>query len=142
MREAQLLVLDKPTSALDARSEHRVFEQFGKLTQGKMTLLISDRSSTVRMADQIFVLDEGSRNAWGIARSQLSVCRAFPLAGFRLLLNHLVLILGQLCRDHDDKAFARLSLCITVLGQGQIDEIRLGWRFRFFFAKINEGRWP
>jgi ATP-binding cassette, subfamily B, bacterial len=59
MRNAQLLILDEPTAALDARSEREVFERFAELTQGKTTLLISHRFSTVRMADRILVLEGG-----------------------------------------------------------------------------------
>ena len=59
LRDAQLLILDEPTAALDARSELEVFERFADLTQGKMALLISHRFSTVRMADRIVVLSEG-----------------------------------------------------------------------------------
>jgi ATP-binding cassette subfamily B protein len=59
LRDAQLLILDEPTAALDARSEREVFERFAELTQDKTTLLISHRFSTVRMADRIFVLDGG-----------------------------------------------------------------------------------
>ena len=60
LRDAQLLILDEPTAALDARSEHEVFERFGELTKGKMALLISHRFSTVRKADRIFVLENGT----------------------------------------------------------------------------------
>ena len=59
MRDAELLVLDEPTAALDARAEHEVFERFSELTAGKMAVLISHRFSTVRMADRILVLDGG-----------------------------------------------------------------------------------
>ena len=59
LRDAQLLVLDEPTAALDARSEHEVFERFAELTAGKMALLISHRFATVRMADRILVLENG-----------------------------------------------------------------------------------
>ncbi|GAC1702932.1 MAG: ABC transporter ATP-binding protein [Candidatus Acidiferrum sp.] len=59
LREAQLLVLDEPTAALDAKSEHEVFQRFAELTQGKMALLISHRFSTVKMADRILVLENG-----------------------------------------------------------------------------------
>jgi ATP-binding cassette subfamily B protein len=59
LRDAQLLVLDEPTAALDARSESEVFERFAELTYGKMALLISHRFSTVRMADRIVVLEGG-----------------------------------------------------------------------------------
>jgi ATP-binding cassette, subfamily B, bacterial len=59
LRDAQLLILDEPTAALDARSEFEVFERFAELTFGKMALLISHRFSTVRMADRIVVLEGG-----------------------------------------------------------------------------------
>ena len=59
LRDAQLLILDEPTAALDARSEREVFQRFAELTKGRMSLLISHRFSTVRMADRILVLDGG-----------------------------------------------------------------------------------
>lgn len=59
LRDAQLLILDEPTAALDARAEHEVFHRFAELTLGKMAILISHRFSTVRMADRILVLDDG-----------------------------------------------------------------------------------
>ncbi|MBV9504703.1 MAG: ABC transporter ATP-binding protein [Acidobacteriia bacterium] len=59
LREAQLLILDEPTAALDARSEYEVFQRFADLTTGKTALLISHRFSTVRMADRIVVLENG-----------------------------------------------------------------------------------
>ena len=59
MRDAQVLVLDEPTAALDARAEYQVFQRFSELTAGKMAVLISHRFSTVRMADRILVLDQG-----------------------------------------------------------------------------------
>jgi ATP-binding cassette subfamily B protein len=59
LRDAQLLILDEPTAALDAKSELQVFERFAELTSGKMALLISHRFSTVRMADRIVVLEGG-----------------------------------------------------------------------------------
>jgi ATP-binding cassette subfamily B protein len=59
MREAQLLILDEPTAALDARAEYEVFERFKELTQGKTAVLISHRFSTVRMADRILVVEQG-----------------------------------------------------------------------------------
>ena len=60
LRDAQLLVLDEPTAALDARSEYQVFQRFAELTTGKMALFISHRFSTVRMADRIVVLENGN----------------------------------------------------------------------------------
>jgi ATP-binding cassette subfamily B protein len=60
LRDAQVLVLDEPTAALDARSEHEVFQRFADLTAGRTALLVSHRFSTVRMADRIVVLADGS----------------------------------------------------------------------------------
>ena len=60
MREnADLLILDEPTAAMDADAEARIFEHFRQVAQGRMTLLISHRFSTVRMADRIIVMDTG-----------------------------------------------------------------------------------
>jgi ATP-binding cassette subfamily B protein len=59
LREAQVLILDEPTAALDARAEYQVFLRFAELTMGKMAVLISHRFSTVRMADRILVLEQG-----------------------------------------------------------------------------------
>jgi ATP-binding cassette subfamily B protein len=59
MRDGQLLILDEPTAALDARAEYEVFERFAELTKGKSAVLISHRFSTVRMADRILVLEKG-----------------------------------------------------------------------------------
>ncbi|MGB6813866.1 MAG: ABC transporter ATP-binding protein, partial [Candidatus Sulfotelmatobacter sp.] len=59
LRDAQILILDEPTAALDARSEYEVFRRFAELTAGKMALFISHRFSTVRMADRIVVLENG-----------------------------------------------------------------------------------
>jgi len=59
LRDAQVLILDEPTAALDARSEFEVFQRFAELTRGKMALFISHRFSTVRMADRIVVIDDG-----------------------------------------------------------------------------------
>jgi ATP-binding cassette, subfamily B, bacterial len=59
LRDAELLVLDEPTAALDARAEYEVFLRFSELTAGKMAVLISHRFSTVRMADRILVLRGG-----------------------------------------------------------------------------------
>jgi len=59
MRDAQLLILDEPTAALDARAEYEVFLRFSELTKGRMAVLISHRFSTVRMADRILVLKNG-----------------------------------------------------------------------------------
>jgi ATP-binding cassette subfamily B protein len=60
LRDAQLLILDEPTAALDAKSEYEVFQRFSELTEGKMAILISHRFSTVRMASRILVLEDGA----------------------------------------------------------------------------------
>jgi ATP-binding cassette, subfamily B, bacterial len=65
MREAQVLILDEPTAALDARSEYEVFRRFKELSEGKTAILISHRFSSVRMADRILVLADGKVEAAG-----------------------------------------------------------------------------
>jgi ATP-binding cassette subfamily B protein len=60
IRDAQLLILDEPTAALDARAEYEVFLRFSELVAGRMAILISHRFSTVRMADRIVVLRGGT----------------------------------------------------------------------------------
>jgi ATP-binding cassette subfamily B protein len=59
MRDAQLLILDEPTAALDARAEYEVFLRVSELTAGRMAVLIYHRFSTVRMAERILVLQGG-----------------------------------------------------------------------------------
>ena len=59
MRDAQIVILDEPTAALDARAEFEVFKRFSELTSGKTAVIISHRFSTVRMADRILVLKNG-----------------------------------------------------------------------------------
>jgi ATP-binding cassette subfamily B protein len=56
---ADILVLDEPTAAMDAQAEAEVFEHFRQLARERITILISHRFSTVRMADQIVVLNSG-----------------------------------------------------------------------------------
>jgi ATP-binding cassette subfamily B protein len=65
MRDAQLLILDEPTAALDARAEFEVFQRFKELSEGKSAILISHRFSSVRMADRIVVLADGEIEAVG-----------------------------------------------------------------------------
>ncbi len=60
MKDAQVLILDEPTAALDARAEYEVFQRFAELTKGKSAVLISHRFSTARLADRILVLDNGT----------------------------------------------------------------------------------
>ncbi len=62
---ADVLVLDEPTAAMDAQAEADVFEHFRQLAHDRMTILISHRFSTVRMADRIAVLDEGAVVEYG-----------------------------------------------------------------------------
>lgn len=56
---AQILILDEPTSAMDAIAEFNLYQRFRQLTQGKTTFFISHRFSSVRLADRILVLDKG-----------------------------------------------------------------------------------
>ncbi len=60
MRDAQIIVLDEPTSSMDAKAEYEVFQRFRQLVSGRTAILISHRFSTVRMADRIYVLKHGS----------------------------------------------------------------------------------
>lgn len=59
LRNAQIIVLDEPTSAMDATAEYEVFKNFRQLAKGRAAILISHRFSTVRMADCIYVLEDG-----------------------------------------------------------------------------------
>ncbi len=58
-RDSQILILDEPTSAMDAKAEAQLFERFHQLTKGRMAILISHRLSTVKMVDRIYVVDHG-----------------------------------------------------------------------------------
>ena len=60
MRDAQILVLDEPSSALDPAAEYEIFQRFGELFAGKSAIIISHRLSTVKMADCIYVLKDGT----------------------------------------------------------------------------------
>ena len=88
MRDAQLLILDEPTAALDARSEFEVFKRFKELSKGKTAVLISHRFSSVRMADRIVVLMDGAVEADGhprrIAGAGRALCGIVRIAGCRL----------------------------------------------------------
>lgn len=59
LRDSQILILDEPTSAMDAKTEAELFERFHELAQGRTAIFISHRLSTVKMADRIFVVDQG-----------------------------------------------------------------------------------
>lgn len=59
LRESQIIVLDEPTSSLDAGTEYEIFSRFPALLEGRSAILISHRFSTVRMADRIYVFEQG-----------------------------------------------------------------------------------
>ena len=92
MREAEVLVLDEPTAALDAMNEYAIFQRFRELTDNKIALLISHRFSTVRMADRIVVLDGRAHHRDGDARGVVGIgrgiCQAVHHSGRRLSINH------------------------------------------------------
>jgi ATP-binding cassette, subfamily B, bacterial len=60
MRDAEILLMDEPTASLDAEQEYLIFQHFRRLTEGRLSILISHRFSSVRMMDRIIVLDGGS----------------------------------------------------------------------------------
>jgi len=73
MRDAQILILDEPTAALDALAEYEVYKRFAELTAKKTTIFISHRFSTVRMAQQILVLESGQLVEQG-THTELMAC--------------------------------------------------------------------
>ncbi len=89
LRDAQVLVLDEPTAALDARAEFEVFERFAELVAGRTAVLISHRFSTVRMADRIVVLggggvvEEGSHDALLEAGGEYAELFGLQAVGYR-----------------------------------------------------------
>ncbi len=89
LRESQLLILDEPTAALDARAEYEVFQRFSELTVGRMAVLISHRFSTVRMADRILVLtageivEQGTHDALVATRGLYAELFGLQAAGYR-----------------------------------------------------------
>lgn len=89
MRDAQVLILDEPTAALDARAEYDVFVRFNALMAGRMAVVISHRFSTVRMADRIIVLklgeivEQGTHNELVNAGGLYAELFAMQAAGYR-----------------------------------------------------------
>jgi ATP-binding cassette, subfamily B, bacterial len=89
MRDAQVLILDEPTAALDARAEYDVFVRFNALMAGRMAVVISHRFSTVRMADRIIVLEngeiveQGTHDALAAAGGLYAELFAMQAAGYR-----------------------------------------------------------
>lgn len=83
MRQAQIIILDEPTAALDARSECETFKRFADVVAGQIALLISHRFSTVRMADRIIVLRHGAIVEEG-THDQLLSCTGLYAELFRL----------------------------------------------------------
>ena len=89
MRDADVLILDEPTAALDARSEFEVFQRFKQLSHDKTAVIISHRFSTVRMADRILVLEhgavseEGSHEELLAARGKYAELFELQAAGYR-----------------------------------------------------------
>jgi ATP-binding cassette, subfamily B, bacterial len=89
MRDADVLILDEPTAALDARSEYEVFQRFRDLSLGKTVVLISHRFSTVRVADRIIVLvngqvsEEGSHGELVAAGGRYAELFELQAAGYR-----------------------------------------------------------
>lgn len=73
VRPAQVVILDEPSSALDANAEQWLFEQFRQLTEGRTAIFISHRLSTVSLADRIFVLDGGRLTESGTHQELLAL---------------------------------------------------------------------
>jgi len=75
--QADILVLDEPTSAIDAQAEFEIFNHFRAITQNQMVLLISHRFSTVRMADKIVVIENGEVIEQGTHEELLQLGRRY-----------------------------------------------------------------
>ncbi len=71
-KDADIYILDEPTSNLDVKTEHDIYKRFQELAAGKTTILITHRFSSVNMADRIFVFDEGEVVESGTHRELLS----------------------------------------------------------------------
>jgi len=97
LKDAPILILDEPTSSLDAISEAAVFDAFRRLRQGRTTLVIAHRLSTVQDADRILVLHEGRIAAQGTHAELLSSNQLYRRMCARLSI-------GKPLDDRDDDA--------------------------------------
>jgi ATP-binding cassette subfamily B protein len=77
LHDGDIIVLDEPSSALDAEAEYEVFERFHQLVKGKMAILISHRLSTVKMADRIYVLKHGRIAEFGTHQELMRESRIY-----------------------------------------------------------------
>ncbi len=78
-RDADLLICDEPTAALDARAEHALFERIRGHSDGRIVLLITHRLASVRYADRIYVLDHGEITEQGDHATLMSLDGLYTL---------------------------------------------------------------
>jgi ABC-type multidrug transport system fused ATPase/permease subunit len=77
LRDAPILILDEPTSSLDARTESQIFKAISTAIRGRTTFIISHRLSTIRRADQIIAVDDGRIVESGTHDSLLKLNRLY-----------------------------------------------------------------
>jgi ATP-binding cassette subfamily B protein len=77
LHDGEIIVLDEPSSSLDAEAEYEIFERFHQLVKGKMAILISHRLSTVKMADRIYVLKHGRIAEFGTHQELMRESRIY-----------------------------------------------------------------